>query len=263
MSGYVMQGNFLSLIIEEGSSLTWKAYLWGVPRGVAKFAINAGLNTLATADNLKRWGKRTSDLCKICNGRGKQTLCHVLSACSISLDQGKYTWRHSSVLRTMIGYMIPKLNDGFKLFSDLAGHTAGSGSVFPPHIIVTAQKPDLVLINEIAKKVIIFELTCPWDHNIVRAHDYKVGKYASLVSDLSRNFEVDLFCVEVSVRGQVTRSNKSCLKSFLSKATGQRRVASVQFINNISKASLLCSYSLFCARDEVSWESYDELSVSI
>ena len=69
IQSYVMQGDFLRLIAEEDSNLTWKGFLWGVPRGVARFAINAGLNTLPTADNLKRWGKRTSDLCQVCNGQ--------------------------------------------------------------------------------------------------------------------------------------------------------------------------------------------------
>ena len=34
--------------------------------GVLKFAINAGINSLAAADNLKRGGKRTSDGCDFC-----------------------------------------------------------------------------------------------------------------------------------------------------------------------------------------------------
>ena len=97
----VMQGNFLSLLIEEDTNVTWKSYLWGLPRGIAKFALNSCLETLPTADNLRRWGKRVSDLCKVCNGRGKQTLNHVLSSCETSLNQGRFTWRHDSILRTL------------------------------------------------------------------------------------------------------------------------------------------------------------------
>ena len=59
----VMQGNFLSLLIEEDTNVTGKSYLWGQPRGIAKFALNSWFETLPTADNLKRWGKRVSDLC--------------------------------------------------------------------------------------------------------------------------------------------------------------------------------------------------------
>ena len=50
---YVMQGDYLALIMEERDCVTWKSYLWDVPQGVLKFAINAGINTLPTFDNLK------------------------------------------------------------------------------------------------------------------------------------------------------------------------------------------------------------------
>ena len=52
-----MQGDFTGLLIEEDCNVTWKSFLWGLSRGVAKFAVNAGLNTLPSADNLKRLGE--------------------------------------------------------------------------------------------------------------------------------------------------------------------------------------------------------------
>ena len=78
----------------------WRSYLWDVPRGVLKFAINAGLNTLPSLDNLKRWGKRVSDRCPFCGNT--QTLLHILSNCPVALDQGLYDWRHNSVLTNLI-----------------------------------------------------------------------------------------------------------------------------------------------------------------
>ena len=42
---YMMQGDYLALIMEEGGCITWKSYMWDVPQGVLKFAINAGINT--------------------------------------------------------------------------------------------------------------------------------------------------------------------------------------------------------------------------
>ena len=97
--------------------MTWRSYLWDIPRGVLKFAINAGLNTLPSLDNLKRWGKRVSDRCSFCGNT--QTLLHVLSNCRVALDQGCYTWRHNSVLSNIIGFIRPKLAQGSHLFSDL------------------------------------------------------------------------------------------------------------------------------------------------
>ena len=31
----------------------------------------------------------------------------------------------------------------------------------PPHILVTNFKPDVFIVNEVSREVIIFELTCP------------------------------------------------------------------------------------------------------
>ena len=82
---YIMQGDYLGLIMEEGSCVTWRSYLWDVPRGILKFALNAGLNTLPSLDNLKRWGKRVSDRCSFCGN--SQTLLHVLSNCQVALHK--------------------------------------------------------------------------------------------------------------------------------------------------------------------------------
>ena len=63
---YVMQGDYIALIMEEGSCITWRSYLWDIPQGFLKFAMNTGLNTLPSFDNLKRWGKRVNDRCPFC-----------------------------------------------------------------------------------------------------------------------------------------------------------------------------------------------------
>ena len=113
----------------------------------------------------------------------------------------------------------------------------------------------MVVINSELRRVIIFELTCPFDSNVGTAHDFKMGKYASLVNDLQGDgYIVDLFCVEVSVRGQISKANRARIKSFLLKSTGLKRGASVDLICKLSKASLLSSFSIFCARNEAAWQ---------
>ena len=57
-------------------------------------------------------------------------LWHVLSSCQVALNQGRYTWRHNSVLSNIIALIRPKLSPGAQLFSDLPGFLApGGGSV--------------------------------------------------------------------------------------------------------------------------------------
>ena len=186
---------------------------------------------------------------------------HILSNCTVALDQGRYTWRHDSVLSSIIACVRPLLNDGFLLFSDLEGYRAPHGGVIPPDVLVTRLRPDLFLVNESAREVVLLELTCPWDGNITRSHDYKQEKYAPLVADLSRNYKVFHFSVEVSVRGQISKDNRTRLKSFAYRCCRDPRKVSGRLNLDCSRISLLCSYSIFCARKEPSWSSPRLLTV--
>ena len=249
---YVMQGDFLALIQNEGSCLSWKSFMWDVPQGVLKFAINAGINTLPSCDNLKRWGKRASDRCSFCGNI--ETLAHILSNCSTALTQGRFTWRHNSVLSSIINVVQPHLREGLILFSDLPGRQAPHGGTIPPNIHVTALRPDIFICSQVSQEVIILELTCPWDSNIERSHRFKSEKYAPLVADLSSNYVVSFYSIEVSARGQITKENRSRLKSFFFKCCMGTNSVAKALINLSSKAALLTSYSIFSARREPSWE---------
>ena len=123
-----------------------------------------------------------------------------------------------------------------------------------PHILVTRLKHDLFLVDESAREIVLLELTCLWDTNTERSHNYK-EKYAPLITDLSRNFKLFPFSVEVSVRGQVSKVNRTRLKLFAYRCCRHPKKVTVGLISNCSKSSLLCSYSIFMARREPSWSS--------
>ena len=136
----------------------------------------------------------------------------------------------------------------------MPGYQAPHGGTIPPHILVTALKPDLVIVNELSQEIIVFELTCPWDSNIARSHNFKTEKYAPLIADLSCTRIVSFFAVEISARGQISKENRSRLKSFVQKSCASTREIFRSLIVTSSKASLLSSYSLFAARREPTWE---------
>jgi hypothetical protein len=98
ISEYTMQGNLFALLQAENESITWKSYMWDLPSGVLKFAVNSSIDTLPTFTNLKRWGKHASVNCQLCGNMVKQMLFHVLVHCKHTLDQGRLTWRHDSIL---------------------------------------------------------------------------------------------------------------------------------------------------------------------
>ena len=181
----------------------------------------------------------------------------------MALDQGRYTWRHDSVLSSITNAVRGCLAEGFSVYADLPGFFAPHGGTIPPDILVTALRPDIFLVNETSGTIVMVELTCPFDSNIASSHGFKSEKYAPLVADLSRRFKVFYYPIEISVRGQVSKSNKARIKSFVYgcvERSSSKRV-NKYLIDTCSRVSLLCSYSIFLARKEPTWASPDLITV--
>ena len=56
----------------------------------------------------------------LCN-LNKETQLHILNDCPEAVRNGRYTWRHDSILFKICHYLTELENIGFKLFADLAG----------------------------------------------------------------------------------------------------------------------------------------------
>ena len=82
---------------------------------VLKFVVNAQLLTLPSEDNKRRWGVASAtSMCRLelPGGNGTcsvphPTALHVLSGCKAALEQGRYTWRHNSVLLVLKQQFVP------------------------------------------------------------------------------------------------------------------------------------------------------------
>ena len=70
----------------------------------------------------------------------KQTQLHLLNNCLEAVRNGRYTWRHDSILFTICHYLTPLENIGFELFTDLAGFKN-------PEILFNGPRPDIVVKN--------------------------------------------------------------------------------------------------------------------
>ena len=55
----------LTLMAEEEKDEAWKETIYQVPRGVMAWAVRASTNTLATPDNLARWGRPVDTKCNL------------------------------------------------------------------------------------------------------------------------------------------------------------------------------------------------------
>ena len=94
--------------------------MFNLKQGTLKFLLNASIDTLPTAANLHKWKKSTSDQCKLCKAR--ETTCHILNNCTVSLLNGKYLWRHNNI----VNYVMQSLDTTkYSVFSVLPGYTVG------------------------------------------------------------------------------------------------------------------------------------------
>ena len=132
--------------------------------------------------------------------------------------------------------------DGFKI----------AGGTIPPNILVTNQRPDLVVLYEETGQIAIVELTIPFETNIEDAHNRKEERYRELVQDLQDNsYDVTFLAIEVGARGQVDRCNKLRFKRLLKLCNSPVRPR--DFIHKVPEYAVLSSFTIFYARKERVW----------
>ena len=169
----------------------------------------------------------------------------------VSLNQGRYTWRHNSVLKFITDSILSKKPAGLEVFSDLPNYDM-NGSTIPPDILQTQQRPDLVIIDREKKVISIIELTICFESNFEAANARKTERYVHLKSDLQdRGFTCYLLPLEIGSRGHISSKNKMTIINFL--AIHKIPLKFSNIMKSASKISLLCSYSVFNAYSQPSW----------
>ena len=133
------------------------------------------------------------------------------------LDQGRYTWRHNSILNLIHLELKHNMSlpSKFKVIADLPGSMSGISTI-PTDILITSQRPDLVVIDQALKKILILELTVPYDINVDSAHDRKIKRYENLVRDLNTvGYETIYLAIEIGARGFISKDNQSRIVELL------------------------------------------------
>ena len=222
--------------------------MFNLPRNVLKFAVNACIDSLPSYSNLSRWGKRLSSKCPFCpNTTG--TLHHILSHCPSMLE--RYTWRHNNILKVLQSTIMNTETEDLSVYCDIGGHTIAGGTI-PPHILVTNQRPDLVMVWNDPKQIMLVELTVPFESNIKDAHSRKIDRYKALVQDLNEtDYDTSYEAIEVGQRGFIDAENKTRIKQILAKCNGNKKPKEI--INDLSKAALLASFVIFYSRHDQTW----------
>ena len=239
------------MLIEEEANVTWKSIANNIPKGVLSFALKASVNGLNTPDNLKRWGARKLDKCTICGNFAN--LEHVLNWCKTSLNQGRFTWRHDSVLFHMSQEIMKGKPEEITVYTDIPGQSINGGTI-PADILTTSERPDIVIIDRAEKKILLFELTVSFEKNIDAAHARKASKYLDLTSDLrTKGWRVECVPFEIGSRGHISQRNKNSIFDTMKKF--KIKIQKKTLIQELSKISLLCSFLIFQAHCQPSWQS--------
>lgn len=121
--------------------------------------------------------------------------------------------------------------------------------VFPPEIVATTLRPDMVLWSKAAKLAYVMELTVPWEEGVEEAYERKKTKYSDLAAEASQNgWKTLIFPVEVGSRGYVATSTTSLLKKM-----GVRGRSLQQAIKSVSNAAEKSSHWLWIKRKDNNW----------
>ena len=288
--GYAVQGDWLNFDAVSKADLSWNSLIYSIPQELLKFLLNSTHNVLPTSDNLKRWGKTVVDMrCCLC-GFSNPTLKHILNGCSMALKQGRYTWRHDSILLHLIGELhsfvqsinscsvpITGIKDTFIKFvregkqprkgrarqnqgllftaNDwmLVYDSPQSPLIIPRHIAQTSFRPDIIIYSNSTKQIFILELTVPAEDNIIQRHTDKEDKYARLLDDININqWTGRVFGIEVGSRGYVAKSFNYAMKALGVKQDIVRKLRKA-----VSLICLRCSYSIFLSRKNEIWRPWE------
>ena len=179
-SHLISEGSFFSFIIYQSllclnsvrSSVQSK-----MPKNIFNFTVRYIHNTLPTQSNLTKLGISSSSDCSFC--LTPKTFLHIVAGCKSYLDQGRFIWRHDSVLK-FIAKSLTAVNG--KIYSDLPEYLNPS--------IITGDKfrPDFPFIFP-SNHLYILELTISYESNLSTNSLRKKTIYKELVSELQNRYD--------------------------------------------------------------------------
>ena len=106
-------------------------------------------------------------------------------------------------------------------------------------------RPDIIIRER--NCITVIELTCSFEMNLLKSHDYKVTKYQNLRSALLNPFShFKLILLEMSSLG----FTGSSIKSFETYLNG-KNLDSVRIIKKYQEVAIRASYYIYCRRNKI------------
>jgi len=278
--------------------LSWKNLIYGPGPHVIKFVLNATINGCVTPHMRKMWGYKTTDTCPVCNSTESCTLHHILSSCPTALSQGRYTWRHDSVLQ-LLQSLVSSAIDSHNATHRPGVHSALLGLIFvkqgtkpaptkkramvaqlltgatdwkvlvdvgrnkllfPPEIYSTSQRPDIVIWSKKLHKVVLVELTVPAEEGIEAAQARKEARYLDLCNDINSDKSNPWKASLMTIEVGARGFVAHTTRSFLKKMglPGRKTKSACK---DISLIAARCSHAIYLSKDNEAWSNPDLISV--
>ena len=216
----------------------WSTVQQNMPRNIFNFMIKCLNNTLPTNTNLHKWSLLDSPSCSFC--LSPETPQHVISSCNSYLADGRYTWRHNSVLLFLARSFSSLQN--CSLYADLPFFSS------PSLITGDSLRPDLALISP-DNSLYLLELTVGFETNIEKNSNRKATKYKPLLRDLNYRYRsINFVNLSMSALGIFDCSSGSVMT--MMDDLGLDNNSRNQVIKNIINLSVRCTYYIFCRRNK-------------
>ena len=223
---------------------SWQKTVSNMPNNIFSFCRRALILALPTKANLKIWNISDDNICPLCNVKS-QTQHHILNNCNAAVTQKRLTWRHDSVLHTIVHHLGILKDKGFTILADLPGFQS-------PNTIFESLRPDIVLCTNTI--IYAIELTICFETNFVKSREYKLKRYENLRDNMIRsNKNLTSFFIEFSSLGFYSHNSLDFTK--FGKKLG------VDVSRMISKCAEVCirsSYYIFNRRNK-DWTNPDTL----
>ena len=188
----------------KSSRSVWHKVIDTLPKNIYSFPIRYLSNTLANDTNQCKWGKNVSSLRHACNN--PQTLEHVIGGCIKHLNEGRFNYRHDSILKNLIKAIMPR--DCRVIYADIEGYldpSAVTGEEYRPDILVTDEK-----------EISMIELTVGFETYIENNTKNKADRYEPLINQLkSSGYKVEYVNLSMGAIGTYEHSCSNLKKSLL------------------------------------------------
>ena len=241
----ISQGSFFSTILNISTSTfnsLWSSVQSKLPKNIFNFTIRYINNTLPTRKNLSKWGLSSTSDCSFCSS--PETLLHIVAGCETYLNEGRFTWRHDSVLNFLASTLTAVQNS--RLYVDIPGF------VNPSVLTGDNLRPDLLLAIE-NECLYILELTVGFESNLQVNANRKRQKYLDLIEEQKTNYDkVKFINLSLSTLGVFSRSAENfdeMLRSLKLDAQYSKYIK-----KKIVNMCIRTSYYIFCTRNK-EWDN--------